>query len=104
MYEVILWCLAAAVGEVDLASQSVGPSSGPIVSPDAMTSNTDTPEILVKGKRRDVVQKIDRRVYNVPSDVKSASSDGYALLRGLPAVTIGLDVCTAETAATCKKQ
>ena len=49
------------------------------------------PTITVNAKRPDVVQKIDRRIYTIPADAKSATSDGYALLRGLPAITVGLN-------------
>lgn len=55
------------------------------------TDKAPPPDITVSGKRPDVVQKIDRRVYTIPADAKAASSDGYALLRGLPAVTVGLN-------------
>jgi hypothetical protein len=50
-----------------------------------------TTDITVSAKRPELVQRIDRRVYTIPTDAKSAVEDGYALLRGLPAITVGLD-------------
>ena len=60
----------------------------PSVDVNAEQSKAD---ITVRGNHPDMVQKIDRRVYRVPHDAKSGTSELLSLLRGLPAITIGLD-------------
>ena len=60
-------------------------------APEQAPTPPAAPTITVNAKRPDVVQKIDRRIYTIPADAKSLASDGYALLRGLPAITVGLN-------------
>ena len=81
------------IGVIMLGAAALAPNppTDPPAAPPAAAPDTTTPDITVNAQRPDVVQKIDRRVYAIPADAKSASADGVALLRGLPAITIGLD-------------
>lgn len=52
-------------------------------------------DITVRAALPDIVQKIDRRSYRIAHDAKSNGAELIALLRGLPAITIGLDDAVA---------
>jgi hypothetical protein len=54
-------------------------------------ASDDTQMIEVVAQRPDQAEKIDRRIYRVRENAQAAVADGYQLMRGLPAVTIGPD-------------
>ena len=54
-------------------------------------ASDDSQMIEIVAQRPDQAQKIDRRIYRVRENAQAAVADGYQLMRGLPAVTIGPD-------------
>ncbi len=56
------------------------------------SAQTDTPAtIVVAGKRADVINKIDRKVYRADADIQASTGNAADLLNNIPAVDVDID-------------
>ncbi|MYM27990.1 TonB-dependent receptor [Duganella sp. CY15W] len=58
----------------------------------AHAQSADTPStVVVAGKRADVINKIDRKVYRADADLQSSTGNAADLLNNIPAVDVDID-------------
>ncbi|MYM21971.1 TonB-dependent receptor [Duganella sp. FT135W] len=58
----------------------------------AHAQNSDAPStVVVAGKRADVINKIDRKVYRADADLQSTTGNASDLLNNIPAVDVDID-------------
>jgi outer membrane receptor protein involved in Fe transport len=82
------WAVAGAVSAQSTAPASTqGPSSAPAGANTPTTQSAAT-QVVVKGKRAEVTDRIDRRVYNIASDPQSQTGTAADILGKLPSVQV----------------
>lgn len=63
-----------------------------MIAPLASAQNADAPAtVVVAGKRADVINKIDRKVYRADADLQATTGSAADLLNNIPAVDVDID-------------